>query len=332
MERFSIRDLPFWMRCLPRSLLRGKQRWSGSKLGAKTMKPSAPGKITRRALFKYGFRFSVLALLGVGFAGRNNLATERVKLEFANLPPAFDRFRIVQISDLHASLWVGRDYLLEVARRVNALAPDLVVITGDIITGAVNDFWKRWVPSLGGDYIPMVIEVLSQLKADTRLAVLGNHDQWDGKATERRLVGEMERVGIQVLRNRSLRLIRGGDEIHIAGTDDYWFTYDLDRALREVPPGAFKILLSHSPDARADIPETRPVELVLSGHTHGGQVAVPLLTPRLLPIKNPTRYISGLVRETYGYTYVNRGIGTLVFPFRIAAPPEITALTLVRPA
>lgn len=287
-------------------------------------------KLTRRSFLKHGFRFSVLALLGFGFAGRDNLKTESVTLRFPNLPEAFDGFRIVQISDLHASLWVGKSYLDRVVERINEIPKDLVVITGDIITGSVNDFWKRWLPTAGGEYIPLVIETLGNLKGGTKLAVLGNHDQWDGKETEHRLVAGLERIGFEVLRNRSRPLDRGADRIVLVGTDDVWFSYNIDLAMKDVSQDAFTIVLCHSPDVRGDLDPRRKVELALCGHTHGGQVAIPYLSHHFIPIKHPGRYLRGLVKEPYGYTYVNRGIGTLVFPFRIGAPPEITSIELVR--
>lgn len=287
-------------------------------------------KLTRRSFFKYGFRLSILSFLGFGFAARNDLATEHISLSFTNLPEAFNKYKIVQISDLHASFWVGREYLNQVVDRINRLSKDIVVITGDIITGSVNDFWKRWLPSAGADYISMVIEALQRLKEGPKLAVLGNHDQWDGKRTEIRLVNELERIGIDVLRNQSHTMARGKDKITIAGTDDVWFSYDLERALRDIPPECFTIVLSHSPDVRDDLEPRANIELTLCGHTHGGQVAVPYLSHHFIPINNPARYLAGLVKESYGYTYVNRGIGTLVFPFRIGASPEITSITLMK--
>lgn len=288
------------------------------------------GKLTRRSFFKYGLRLSILGFLAMGFAGRNNIVTKRVNLAFANLPRAFDGFRIVQISDLHASFWVGRRYLDEVIARVNDLAKDIVVITGDIITGSVNDFWKRWLPSAGGGYIPMVAEVLNRLNTGRKFAVLGNHDQCDGKDTERQVVGALERIGIEVLRNRSETIHRGNERITIAGTDDIWHTYNIHRALKDIRAGDFTIMLCHSPDVREDLGTRTKVELVLCGHTHGGQVAIPYLSYRFIPIKRPDRYLAGLVQERYGYTYVNRGIGTIVFPLRLGAPPEITSIKLIR--
>jgi predicted MPP superfamily phosphohydrolase len=174
----------------------------------------------------------------------------------------------------------------------------------------------------------MVVDVLSNLREGLNFAVLGNHDQWDGKHTAERLVNKLERIGVSVLRNRSEAVRRGKETIYIGGTDDYWFSYDLDKTLRTVPESAFKIILSHNPDVRADMNQETRVDLALCGHTHGGQLAIPFLSHHFVPIKNPARYLSGIVKEPYGYTYVNRGIGTLVFPFRLAAPPEITCFTL----
>ena len=285
-------------------------------------------KFNRRTFIKYSLRLSILALFGLAYERRNNIETNHLNLNFSNLPPAFNNIRIVQISDLHASFWVGKKYLMQVVEKVNKLDKDLLIITGDIITGAVNDFWKRWLPTAKRDYLAMVIDVLSNLKEGYKIAVLGNHDQWDGIETETRLARELEKREFVVLRNRSMPILRGKESIHIAGIDDVWFSYDLTKAMRNVPHNAFKILLSHSPDIMSDVREDMKIDLTITGHTHGGQVAIPFLSHHLIPIDNPSRYLMGLVKEPYGYTYVNRGIGTLVFPFRLGAPPEITCFNL----
>jgi predicted MPP superfamily phosphohydrolase len=285
-------------------------------------------KISRRSFLKNGLRLSMLAFGGIGYERRNKLKTEHVNLNFLNLPTSFHGFRIIQISDLHASFWVGRDYLMEVVREINKLKKDLVLITGDIITGSVNNFWKRWMPKINNDYLSMVIDVLGNLDGGDKIAVLGNHDQWDGKKTELRLVSELERVGIQVLRNSSKKLSRGLSNLYVAGTDDYWVSCDLEKALCSVPQNEFKILLCHNPDVRTHIKNETKIDITLCGHTHGGQVAIPFISQHFIPIKDPFRYQAGLIKEPYGYTYVNRGIGTLVFPFRLAASPEITCFTL----
>jgi uncharacterized protein len=271
---------------------------------------------------------TILASLGFGFYEKSNLKTEYLQLAFPNLPGSFDGYRICHISDLHSSFWVKKDYLMEVVGKINDLKCDLVVITGDIITGAVNEFWKRWFPVSKIDYLSNVIDVLKNLKVENKMAVLGNHDQWDGKKTELRLVKELQGIGINVLRNHSVQLTRDNASIYFAGTDDMWCSYDYAKAMRNVPKDEFKIVLSHNPDVRRDISTDMKVDLTLCGHTHGGQVMIPFLSHHFIPIDNPSKYSAGLVKENYGYTYVNRGIGTLVFPFRIGAAPEITCLTL----
>ena len=287
-------------------------------------------KFSRRSFIKFSLRLSIFAFMGFTYERRNNLTIKYLDLNFSNLPTDFENFQIVQISDLHASYWVGKKYLMSVIEEVNKLQKNLFVITGDIITGAVNDFWKRWLPTAKHDYLAMVIDVLSNLKDSDKMAVLGNHDQWDGIETEKRLVRELERIGVVVLRNSSMPILRGKESIHIAGIDDVWFSHDLTKAMQNVPDNAFKILLSHSPDIMSDVRKDMKIDLTITGHTHGGQVAIPYLSHHFIPIDNPARYLSGLVKEPYGYTYVNRGIGTLVFPFRFLAPPEITSFKLKR--
>jgi predicted MPP superfamily phosphohydrolase len=123
-------------------------------------------------------------------------------------------------------------------------------------------------------------------------------------------------------------ILQGNHRIAVAGTDDVWFSANVSQALKNIAPKSFTVLLSHSPDIREDLKPNHQVDLTLCGHTHGGQIAIPYLSHYYLPIKRPARYMAGLVQEPYGMTYVNRGIGTLVFPFRINASPEITVLTL----
>ena len=176
----------------------------------------------------------------------------------------------------------------------------------------------------------MVVEVIGNLDDGDKLAVLENHDQWDGKKTEQRLVTGLEKVGIWVLRNSSKKLIRSLSSIYVAGTDDYWFSCDLNKALYQVPQNEFKILLCHSPDVRQGIKNGTKIDLTICGHAHGGQVAILFISHHFLPIKDPLRYQAGLINEPYGYTNVNRGIGTLVFPFRLAASPEITCFTIIK--
>lgn len=293
---------------------------------AENPRSGEPQKPGRRRFLAWGFRLALLAGAGYGFWERRAVDVERIAIPVEGLPPAFRGFRIAQISDLHASFWVGRDFLDWVVDQVNGLRPDMAVVTGDFITGAVNPLWGKTGET---DYGLQVAESLAGLQAPARFGVLGNHDQGEGEGKTRRLVHRLEAAGIRMLRNESTTLGRGSEQIHLAGTDDFWHSGDMGAALRGIPPSAPTLLLAHNPDAVADIPPNRRGVLTLSGHTHGGQVVVPFLTRRILPIRSAHRYMAGLVREKHGHTYVNRGIGTLVFPFRFGAPPEITEITLV---
>ncbi len=286
-------------------------------------------QLSRRAFIRYGLRAAFLMLIGSGYGLRHSVKTETIDLHFPTLPSSFHGLRIVQISDLHASFWVNRAYLSRVVAQINAMAKDIVVITGDILTGSVNSFFKRWLPDDDDTYLSMVIDVLGQLhNGATKLAVFGNHDQGDGSAKTQQLTDELHRIGFKVLRNESLALTYGNSQIYIAGTDDLWYSCNLPKTLANVPEKAFTILLSHNPDITTEISKKMKIDLTLCGHTHGGQVMIPFITGYLMPIDNPCRYMAGLVREDYGYTYVNRGIGTLVFPMRLGASPEITSFHL----
>lgn len=287
--------------------------------------PSSPPNPGRRRFLRWGVRLGLVTPFAVGFWGRQAIQVERVTVPVPELPPEFRGFRIAQISDLHASFCVPRDFLDSVVAQVNRLNADLIAVTGDFITGAVNQLWGD---TRDIDYGHEVAEALARLRGKHRFGVLGNHDQGKGERETRRLVDRLESAGLPILRNRATVLRRGAARLYLAGTDDFWHQGDVGAALRDVPETGPTLLLTHNPDAVADIPDHRRVALTLCGHTHGGQVVVPFLTRRVLPIRKPHRYMAGLVPESRGYTYVNRGIGTLVFPFRLGAPPEITEITL----
>jgi len=253
-------------------------------------------QLTRRGFIRYSLRAAFLILFGSAYGLRNNVKTETIHLRFSSLPPSFHGLKIVQISDLHTSFWVNRAYLSRIVTQINTMAKDIVVITGDILTGSVNSFIKRWLPD-DDIYLPMVINVLRHLHdGPTKLAVLGNHDQGDGSMKTWQLTDELHGIGFKVLRNDSLTLTRGDEQICIAGTDDFWYSCDLSKSLAEVPENAFKILLSHNPDITTEIRKKMQIDLTLCGHTHGGQVTIPFITEYLMPINNPSRYLAGLVR------------------------------------
>ena len=230
------------------------------------------------------------------------------------LPAAFENFRVAHVTDVHHSRMVPLEEVRRVVRLANSARADLVVLTGDYTTSRRN-------------YIEPCAEALGELRAPEGVwAVLGNHDHYnDAELTMRAL----RRRGVEVLSNASTVLRRGGESLQLAGVDDWgWGKADFSRALRGVDLARPSILLSHEP-AVLDMPETRGVSLVISGHTHGGQIRLPLVGAPARFIEE-FRYLSGLFEREGTRLYVSRGTGMIGLPVRIGARPEVAVLRLRR--
>lgn len=238
-------------------------------------------------------------------------AVERQEIYLRRLPKALDGFRVVHLSDFHYGPLVDPRHLERAIEIANDLRPDLIALTGDYISQE-----RR--------YAAPCAELVGRLKAKHGVfAVLGNHDHW----TDAKLIADLFRTeDIQVLINAGLRVDVNGESFWLAGVDDTMVGLeDLSLALAGSRDGEFKLLLAHNPiilrrAARAD------VDLVLSGHTHGGQVT-------LRPEKNRSgrprrRMLRGLGRRANTQIYVTRGLGMVVLPIRYGCPPEVSALEL----
>ncbi len=249
------------------------------------------------------------------------LAVERHSLEFASRDNPPCGLKIVQLSDLHRSKIVPDTYLGDCIATVNGLAPDLVVMTGDYITHGT-----RWVKGLR--------DVLTSLQAPLGIyAVFGNHDggKWAaryGGSSDTSLVRrELEQAGIRTLVNQSLRLEYGGKAFTLVGLGDLWAEeFDAVAAFRRVEAEEFTIALSHNPDTITEL-QKYPANLILCGHTHGGQVRIPLVGSPIVPIAD-WKYTAGLFRMGEQVAYVNRGIG-LMMKVRFNCRPEVTYLEIV---
>ena len=241
---------------------------------------------------------------------RIGVTHQRIWLD--NLPEGFRGFRIVQLSDIHHSLFFPLDRVGTVVDLCNRLKPDLVALTGDFVT------YSR-------DSIEPVAEVLGALEARFGVfAVLGNHDfRVDARAVEMAL----RRQRIEVLRNRHVPLREGGEALYLAGVDDYRYGADLGMSLRGVPGGAPTVLLAHNPRLVTQA-ACYGVNLVLSGHTHGGQVNLPLLGTVYGRSPEDMRFKMGWDRFGSTQIYVSRGIGTVVLPWRLRCPAEVPRLEL----
>ncbi len=239
---------------------------------------------------------------------------EKVALTLPRLASSFHNYRIAQISDIHAGGWITRAHIQDVVARVNAMAADLVVITGDIFTTG---------PRRSGDDIATTFSYLSA--KDGVLVVLGNHDHWQGADRVREVLAATPTIE---LRNAARTLERGSDLLTIAGVDDVWQQQDdLDQALAQTPNQGAAILIAHEPDFADQSATTGRFDLQLSGHSHGGQVAVPFYGPLRLPYLG-VKYHSGLYQVGDMLQYTNRGIGMVKPYVRFNCRPEITLLTL----
>lgn len=241
---------------------------------------------------------------------RFNVNDERIWLN--GLPNSFDGLRVVQISDIHYGLFLPEEWLAHAVWQANRLDPDVVALTGDFVTYSRAN-------------IGPVAEILGRLRARYGVfAVLGNHDfRVDADA----ITQALRRQRIEVLRNRHIQLGFGGTRLYLAGVDDYGYGADLRRAMRGIPRDAATVLLAHNPRI-ISLASRHGVSLVLSGHTHGGQVNIPLLGTVYGRSPEHLRYKIGWDRLGATQIYVSRGIGTIVLPWRLRCPAEITHLEL----
>ena len=284
-----------------------------------------PGKLTRRKfLYTSAAAAAGVAVAGGGFLESNHPQVTRLEIPLTRLPHAFDGFTIAQLSDFHYDSHFSELPIRKAVEMVNGLYPDLVVLTGDFVTVPV-------LHGLPGDVrrFAQTAEPCSQILQDLqapmgRFAVLGNHDAYSDPVQVARALRDHH---LPVLMNRSVPLERGKDRIWLAGTDDVMEGRpDIALAVENVPSAEMIILLAHEPDF-ADEASLTPVDLQLSGHSHGGQVWIPGIgAPWLPPLAR--RYPRGLYKVGNLTLYTNLGIGTIRAPIRINCPPEITLITL----
>jgi uncharacterized protein len=247
-----------------------------------------------------------------------SLRTVETELVLPGWPASCDGLRVAVVSDLHVgSPWNGLANLDRVVAQVAAARPGLVLFAGDFVIRRVR----------GGTFVPPedIAERLARVEAPLgRYAVLGNHDWWfDGL----RVLRALEAHGITVLEDRSVALPDHGCALWLAGVSDLWERlHDVNRALAGVPDGAPVLLLTHNPDLFPTVPAR--VALTIAGHTHGGQVFLPLLGRPIVPSQYGQRYAIGHVIEGGRHLFVSPGIGTSIIPVRFRVPPEISLLVL----
>ncbi len=245
--------------------------------------------------------------------GRAWARVTEVEVKIRDLPRDFDGYRIVQLSDVHCGPHVPAWMFLGWARRARSLRPDLIALTGDLIT-------------TGEGYLDDVTAFVRGLEApDGVFACMGNHDYFQ---TEDGVIRALDAGGATLLRNRSTPLRHGDGVIHLAGIDDRWtHKDDVALALDRVPADATVVMLAHDPASWPDI-AARGVALTLSGHTHGGQFGLPGGGPKLNLGRLASRFSAGLFRARGSALFVSRGVGTTGVPTRVGMAPEIALLVL----
>jgi uncharacterized protein len=255
-----------------------------------------------------------MALGGVGLANvLREVAVKRVRVSLSKLPLAASGYRIAQITDIHVGPTIGRAFILDIVRQVNALRPDLIVITGDLVDGSVAD--------LGA-----LVKPLEELRAkDGVFFVTGNHEYYSGVEE---WLAFLPTLGIRVLKNERVS-IGGPSGFDLAGVTDFaarsfpGHAPDLPLALEGRDPSRALVLLAHQPKAIVEA-ERLGVDLQLSGHTHGGQ-----LFPWKYAVGLDQPYVAGLHEHGRAQIYVSCGTGYWGPPMRVGAPAEITELELV---
>ncbi len=273
----------------------------------------------RRALGRVLGGAAVAAAGGTALAGAAqalDLVLERVRVPLARLPAALSGTRIVQISDVHLGGAVGPEYLARVIAAVNALEPDLIAITGDLVDGSVSHL------------APQIAQLRDLRARHGVFFVTGNHEYYSGAVP---WVAHLATLGVRVLRNERVSIGDADASFDLAGVDDWSSAqyghghgHDLPRALAGRDPTRELVLLAHQPVTLHEAAQ-RGVGLQLSGHTHGGQLFP--LRPFIL-LDQP--FIDGLHRRGETFVYISRGTGCWGPPMRVGAPPEITEITLVR--
>lgn len=239
----------------------------------------------------------------------------QIPVRLRGLEAEFHGYRLVQFSDIHMDFWMTPAHLSEIVELVNQQEPDLIAITGDF----VGRNPARYAQSL--------VDCLRQLESiDGVVAVLGNHDHWKDPLTVRQILKESQ---VCELNNRVRTLLRGEAQLHIAGVDDHASKLsNLDEVLDLVPASGTTILLAHTPDFADLSAPTGRFALQISGHSHGGQINLPLIGSPYLP-RFARKYIAGLHQVGEMLLYTNRGVGRVHLPFRLGSRPEISVFILI---
>lgn len=292
---------------------------TASKLRALWRVVKAPPIHSRRMLLA-GSGALVLGTAGLVRTARE-LTIVRQSLSLKDLPQGLNGLKVALLADIHRGPATSQSYLLDVVEAVNALEPDVILMPGDFV-------------SKSADYFADLSEGLKLLNPKiASFATLGNHDHWEGAEEA---VKALEAAGVECLQNRHLYLTErrtlaksSPSGLCLAGVDDYWCGKPDSDHLKQVAQNVPVILLSHNPDV-CEVEKTQQhrVDFQVSGHTHGGQVVLPLIGPVATASHFGTKYLYGLNQGPKWPVYTTSGIGTSTIPVRVGTKPEIVLFQL----
>lgn len=290
-----------------------------------------PGQDPREAA--RGVTRRALLLSGVGLAGsgvvagysywieRKNYQLHAYRLYLANLPPGLEGLRVVLMADMHCGPVNRPGDLLPAIRMANGCKPDLILLPGDFV-------------HISKSYFSQAAELIDQLHCTIPDGILlgwGNHDHWNDVEAARQTLSQTKGQ-ILIQQRRLLQADRtfssSGSGLWLAGVDDLWEGKpDVAQVLRGLPREQPRLVLAHNPDT-AEEQKCSRVDLMVSGHTHGGQIRVPVLGTPILPSRYGQKYASGFVQGPSYPVYVTRGLGVGGLPVRLGVPPEVTFFEL----
>jgi len=271
---------------------------------------------------RFAITLAVLMMLFTGFKmyyDTSQVAVEHVELAVDELPDAFKGLRIVHISDIQGDQYTGREQIARYIEQVNAQQPDVVIFTGDLI-------------SYGTDYIEMSAEEFSRVNAvHGAFAVVGDHDYWAGLEN---VEPALESRGIELLRDENRYIPIGSDSLLLTGITQVYSQRAREEQVRKLTaePGSavLKVLASHQvSELLLQAAEDNSYRLFLAGHTHGGQVRVPLFGMTFSASDMETEFVGGQYRSGDLLVNVNNGLGFTLAPVRYNAPPAVTVITLL---
>ena len=281
--------------------------------------------VTRRDFLKlsaYSLLLLPFVILGGEYVAQLEpawLHVHHLSLHLPRFAPAFSGLRLVQISDIHMGGWMNRERLDKVVQSILSEAPDVIAITGDYLLGHGWDEAREHALDELAEALKPLVEIAPTL------TVMGNHDYW---TDPRKIRHKLKETGIIELSNSVYSIQRGEAVFHICGLDDVYERRDrLDDLISLLPATGAAILLCHEPDFADTSAETGRFDLQISGHTHGGQVVLPLVGPIHTP-KHGHKYPLGLYQVGNMMQYTNRGVGMARIPVRFNCRPEVTVFSL----